>query len=59
MVLRPRGRPAGGNTVFTDFKSDFLNFSPGRPAGRRILLIFPLVFRRLRQKSKFLDETQP
>jgi hypothetical protein len=59
MGLRPRGRPAGGNTVFTDFKSNFLNFSPGRPAGRPDLLIFPLVFRRLRQKSEFFDATQP
>ena len=59
MVLRPRGRSAGGNTVFTDFKSNFLNFSPGHPAGRPDLLIFPLAFRRLLKKSEFLDETQP
>jgi len=59
MGLRPRGRLARQNSVFTDFKSIFLNFSSGRPAGRRILLIFPLAFRRLPQKSEFLDETQP
>ena len=50
---------AGGDPIFNDFKSIFFNFSPGHPAGRPDLLIFPLVFRRLRQKSKLLDETQP
>jgi hypothetical protein len=50
---------ADGDFVFTDFKCNFLNFSPGRPAGRTDLLIFPLAFRRLRQKSEIFDETEP
>ena len=50
--LWPRGRPARRNSLFTDFKLNFLNFSPGRPAGRGSFLIFPLVFRWLRPKSK-------